>query len=91
MQHDTYWAHTLTRQPFYIDGLSFNDFAPALALGEAHWRDDTLLEDVLPRLSGQWQRVKGGSRLGWIEAQHAVRAAWERRDALHRQQTLEPA
>ncbi len=75
---EAFWAQSLTGQPFYVDGLSFDDYAPAFRLARAHWRDDTLLDDVLARLGEEWEHVKGSSRLTWIEARHAVRAAWER-------------
>jgi hypothetical protein len=75
---DAFWAQSLTSQPFYIDGLTFDDYAPAFRLARAHWRDDTLIDDVLARLGEEWEEIKGGSRLRWIEARQAVRAAWER-------------
>jgi hypothetical protein len=58
--------------------LSFGDYAPAFALGRERWREDTLVDDVLARLGNEWDELKGESRLTWVEAQHAVRAAWER-------------
>lgn len=73
-----YWQKHLERQPFYVDGLDFGDFAPALRMGHAHFRDDTLFDDVQCRLGGEWEAIKGPSRLAWFEARHAVRAAWER-------------
>jgi hypothetical protein len=75
---DLYWQQHLTRQPFYIDGLTFDDYAPAFRMGHARQRDDTLFEDVQARLCPDWDDVKGDSRLTWHEARHAVRAAWER-------------
>lgn len=96
MQHATvpshdeaYWAQSFTRQPFYLDGLTFEDYAPAFRLGQARWRDDTLIDDVLARLGEAWDDIKGNSRLTWYEARHAVRAAWERRGQLMQRQTLE--
>lgn len=83
---DAFWAQSLTRQPFYVDGLSFGDYAPAFALGREHWRDDTLVEDVLARLGNEWDERKGDSRLTWVEARHAVRASWERCSALSHSQ-----
>lgn len=75
---DLYWQQQLTRQPFYIEGLTFDDYAPAFRMGLARQRDDTLFEDVQARLCPDWDDVKGNSRLTWHEARHAVRAAWER-------------
>ena len=75
---ERYWRSQFMRQPFYFDGLLFEDFAPALRMGHAHFRQDTLFEDVQCRLGAEWEAVKGQSRLAWFEARHAVRAAWER-------------
>ncbi len=73
-----HWSRTLMSQPFYVDGLSYDDYAPAFRLGHAHYREDTLFDDVVRRLGSEWEDVKGGSRLAWLEAQHAARAAWDR-------------
>ena len=73
-----YWQQHLTCQPFYFDGLAFEDYAPALRMGHAHCREDTLFEDVQCRLGAEWEATKGPSRLAWFEARHAARAAWER-------------
>jgi hypothetical protein len=75
---DLYWQRHLTRQAFYIDGLTWDDYAPAFRMGHSRHRDDTLFEDVQCRLCAEWDEVKANSRLTWHEARHAVRAAWER-------------
>lgn len=86
---DAFWAQSLTKQPFYVDGLTFEDYAPAFRLGRARWRDDTLIDDVLARLGEAWEEVKGQSRLTWFEARDAVRAAWEARSRVAQQQAME--
>jgi hypothetical protein len=73
-----YWRAHFKRQPFYFDGLTFEDYAPALRMGHARFREDTLFEDVECRLGTEWEQIKGNSRLSWFEARHAARAAWER-------------
>jgi hypothetical protein len=45
---------------------------------QSFYREDTLFDDVKCRFGSDWDDVKGSSRLTWVEAQHAVRAAWER-------------
>jgi hypothetical protein len=77
-----YWRRNFMHQPFYFEGLSFEDYAPALRMGHARYRQDTLFEDVQCRLGSEWEQIKGKSRLSWFEARHAVRAAWERADEL---------
>lgn len=79
---DFYWRRNLDRQPFYFDGLSYDDYAPALRLGHMRFREDTLFEDVQCRLGSEWEQIKGQSRLAWFEARHAARAAWERASSL---------
>jgi hypothetical protein len=81
---DVYWRSNLNRQPFYFDGLSYDDYAPALRLGHTRFREDTLFEDVQCRLGSEWEEIKGKSRLAWFEARHATRAAWERASSLVR-------
>ena len=72
------WAERFMSRPFHICGLRFADYAPAIRLGLQRFRDDTLFDDVSCRLSNEWEHVRGRSRLTWVEAQHAARAAWER-------------
>jgi hypothetical protein len=79
---DAFWHHHFMQQPFYFDGLTFDDYAPAFRMGQAHYREGTLFEDVQSRLGAEWEQIKGQSRLGWFEARHAVRAAWERAAAV---------
>lgn len=81
---DVYWRRNLDRQPFYFDGLSYDDYAPALQLGHTRFREDTLFEDVQCRLGSEWEEIKGKSRLAWFEARHAARAAWERASSVVR-------
>lgn len=75
---EVYWRQNFMRQPFYLDGLKFEDYAPAFRMGHSRHRDDTLFEDVERRYGTDWEEFKGSSRLSWFEARHAVRAAWER-------------
>jgi hypothetical protein len=75
---ERFWRESLAGQSFYMDGLSFSDSVPALTLGHMRFRDDTLFEDIQCRLSGEWDRIKGTSRLTWLEARHAAHAAWDR-------------
>ena len=47
---DAYWHHHFMQQPFYFDGLTFEDNAPAFRMAHAHYREDTLFDDVQCRL-----------------------------------------
>jgi hypothetical protein len=75
---ELYWRQNFKRQPFYIDGLKYEDYAPAFRMGHTRQREDTLFEDVERRYGTDWEAFKGSSRLSWFEARHAVRAGWER-------------
>lgn len=72
------WAAPFLSRPSEPSGLPFSDYAPAVRLGYHRFREDTLFEDVCSRLSDEWEEVRGTSRLSWLEARHAVQAAWER-------------
>ena len=81
-EDQSYWRQNFMRQPFYLDGLEFEDYAPAFCMGHNRHREDTLFDDVERRYGTDWEEFKGSSRLSWFEARHAVRAAWERAAAL---------
>jgi hypothetical protein len=84
LDDDAQWARWLRQQPFYIAGLPFDDYAPAVRLARVHFREDTLVDDVIGRLGSEWEEAKGRSRLAWLEARDAVRAVWLRCGSLRR-------
>lgn len=77
---ETYWKDNLPKQSFYEKGFDYGDYASALRLGYERYPDmqGKSYEESEPRLSEEWERVKGSSRLSWGQARHATRAAWER-------------
>ena len=78
--NEQYWRENLTRQPFYETGFNYEDYAEALRLGFEHSRSAAgkTFDENEARLSAEWERVKGTSRLTWEQASRATRAAWER-------------
>jgi hypothetical protein len=77
-----YWKDSYAREPYYQSGLTFEDYAPAYKLGgESRSRfADRSFDDVEEDLAGQYDEVRGDSRLDWEDAKHATRAAWDRMD-----------
>lgn len=74
---DVVWREAHQRAPYASVGHSFDDYAPAYRLGAASRRhSDQSFDNSEPMLRGQWESVKGSSRLSWEEAKEAARAAW---------------
>jgi hypothetical protein len=64
--------------PYYIDGMGWDDYAPAYRLGLETWRtqggqDFSAAEPVL---EADWSRARDASRLTWLQARSAVQHAW---------------
>lgn len=76
---EAYWRDNYTREPYYQDGLTFDEYAPAYRLGfNGRSRYSGAWDDVEPRFASDWRTVNAGSTLAWPQAQHATRAAWNR-------------
>ena len=78
-REDAYWQRVFARQPYYREGLSYEDYSPAFRVGyTGPLRRDGSFESLESDLHHDWNQVKGRSRLTWTEAREATRAAWER-------------
>jgi hypothetical protein len=77
---DGFWRENHTREPYYDNAYSYDDYAPAYRLGgEARGRyAGKQYDDVESNLATDWDRVKGKSRMSWNQARSATRAAWDR-------------
>lgn len=76
---DAYWQREFTRQPYYRPDLSYDDYSPAYRVGyTGPLRRRGSFLALEQELQQDWTQVKGRSRLTWIEARQATRAAWER-------------
>lgn len=75
-----HWQEHHAREPYYRNGYSYDDYAPAYELGwrDAHKHGDKPFEEVEDSLAHEWDIYRGKSRLDWPEASPAARAAWER-------------
>lgn len=78
---EAYWRSSYDRESYYEPGRSYDDYAPAYALG---WSSRAAREDSFdmlePTLADEWATRRGNSTLDWPQARHASRAAWVRAD-----------
>ncbi len=83
---DQYWRDNYSARPYVAPGSSYDEYAPAYRYGwesRANYGDKTF-DEVNDRLSSDWQRARGQSRLTWEQARSATRDAWDRIDARHK-------
>ncbi len=75
-----YWRENFRARPYYEEGLTFEDYAPAYRAGwEARGRFPAQpWEEVEPGLAVEWRTARGTSNLPWERAKAASRDAWER-------------
>ena len=76
---EAYWRENYLREPYYEQGRSFDDYAPAYRLGltgRTRYQGDW--DTAEPQLASEWESARAGSSLDWKQAQPASRAAWER-------------
>jgi uncharacterized protein (TIGR02284 family) len=79
---EAYWRENYSREPYYEQGRTFDDYAPAYRLGltgRTRYQGDW--NTVEPQLASEWESARAGSSLDWKRAQPASRAAWERIDS----------
>jgi phage tail tape-measure protein len=75
---DDHWRDRYDSEPYYADGMEYDDYAPAYQLGaqsrlESQGANFDELED---EIATQYDEVRGTSRLDWNDARHAARASW---------------
>jgi hypothetical protein len=74
-----YWESRFRAEPYYKPDLTYRDYSPAYRVGyTGPLRRRGSFTALETELKGDWDRVKGSSRLTWAEAREATRAAWER-------------
>ena len=77
-REDAYWQHAYWAEPYYRDGCSYDDYAPAYCVGYIGFAQyGGRFEDAEKSLCANWLRIKGDSCLEVEEAMQAVRAAWQ--------------
>lgn len=72
--------------PYYVDGMTWDDYAPAYRFGLDTYRTRGAepFDLAAPALGTQWHIRRAGSRLDWDQAGEAVRHVWHEMDeSLH--------
>lgn len=78
---EAYWRDNYSKEPYYEQGRTFDEYAPAYRLGmTGRSGSDDSWDAAEPRLASEWESTRGGSSLSWPQAKHASRAAWSRVD-----------
>ncbi len=78
-QEEQYWRANYMNAAFYSSDYTYDDYAPAYALGyRGRGRFAGRFAAFEQTLADEWDKVKGKSRLSWQQAKQAARAAWER-------------
>lgn len=79
---DDYWRNQYLARPYYVNGMTYNDYQPAYRMGYEgyvrHYNTGRTFEQVEPELRQDYEHHHGSSRLAWEQAKHAVRDGWER-------------
>ena len=76
---DAHWRNCYTREWYYEPGRTYDDYGPAYEFGFTRWSIGAgAFDTVEPELENEWIRHRRTSRLDWITARHATRAAWGR-------------
>ena len=80
VDEDAFWRENYVRSPEYIQGYTYDDYAPAYRAGyEGYGRHKgSTFESSEPTLRSEWEQTKGASRLTWEQAKNATRAGWHR-------------
>ncbi len=75
-----YWNQQFTREPYFLEGDSYDDYDPAYRLGYGARRShpDRDFDSLEADLKRDWEASKGLSRLDWNRARSAALRAWER-------------
>ncbi len=79
VEHE-YWKDEHVRQPYYVEGYTYDDYGPAYDIGlrDVHKHQGRPYDEVQETLAADWDAYRGKSRLTWPEASPAARAAWDR-------------
>jgi hypothetical protein len=75
-----FWRKQYELEGYFDQGMTYDDYEPAYRFGYESYKryPDRKFADIEHDIGGQWDKVKGKSRLAWERAKHAVRAAWDR-------------
>ena len=78
---EAHWRENYTREPYYEQGRSFDDYGPAYMHGvRGRMQHESDWDSAEPRLASEWSNARASSGLNWEQARPATRAAWDRVD-----------
>ena len=83
---DAYWRDAHASEPYYSNDYTYEDYAPAyrsgyqsVIEGRGDWNE------ARGDLERRWDADRETSRLNWLDAEPAAKAAWERADRIWKQ------
>jgi len=80
---EAHWRDNYTKEPYYEQGRSFDDYAPAYRHGiNSRLQHEGDWDTAEPQLARDWENSRSSSGLEWQQARPASRAAWDRVDVL---------
>ena len=79
---DSFWTSQYQQEPYFSEGQTYDDYGPAYRTGyEGRSRyAGRMFDDLEGGLRANFEQTKGKSRLDWMSAKPAARAAWDRVD-----------
>jgi len=79
---EAYWREQFRLEPYFVPDSDYADYGPAYLTGYlAHGLlAGSRYEDIEGDLERDYSANRGGSRLTWVQAKAATRAAWDRVD-----------
>lgn len=79
-REDSYWRDHYSQRPYVGRCASYEDYGPAYGFGvDAVTRyPGRAFDDIESEMSHAWTTGGGTSMLGWSDAKHAARDAWNR-------------
>ena len=77
---DAYWKDNYSTEPYYVEGRTYDDYAPAYRTGyEGRTRyAGRSYSEIEGDLERDYAANRGNGRLEWQDARDATRAAWHR-------------
>ncbi len=76
---DAYWRESYNREPYYVQGRTYDQYRPAYELGwSSVGRYEGDFDAVEPRLADDWRARHAADGLAWTDVRPATRAAWHR-------------
>lgn len=78
---EAHWRENYTREPYYEQGRSYDDYGPAYMHGvQGRMKYQGDWDTAEPQLASEWSNSRSASGLEWEKARPATRAAWDRVD-----------